>query len=94
MPAQENRLFSLTHRRTAHSDFDPTGKVKRTISLSVSDFVKESICKITFIGENKTGTGFFMNISDTLKCLITNYHVINPYAKLENIEIEIHNYLL
>ena len=63
----------------------------KPISLSVSDFVKESICKITFIGENKTGTGFFMNISDTLKCLITNYHVINPYAKLENIEIEIHN---
>ena len=41
--------------------------------------------------ETLYGTGFFMNYSDSLKCLITNYHVINPSLKNENIEIEIHN---
>ena len=33
----------------------------------------------------------FLNYSDSLKCLITNYHVINPSAENRNIEIEIHN---
>ena len=32
-----------------------------------------------------------MNYSDSLKCLLTNYHVINPSVEKENIEIEIHN---
>ena len=32
-----------------------------------------------------------MNCSDKLKCLMTNYHVINPNVENENIEIEIHN---
>ena len=40
----------------------------------------KSICKIK-ITTNKGyiyGTGFFMNISDSKKNLITNYHIINP----------------
>ena len=32
-----------------------------------------------------------MNYSDTLKCLMTCYHVINPSLEKENIVIEIHN---
>ena len=32
-----------------------------------------------------------MNYSDSLKCLMTNYHVINPRVENDNIEIEIHN---
>ena len=32
-----------------------------------------------------------MNCSDSLKCLMTNYHIINPSVENENIEIEIHN---
>ena len=32
-----------------------------------------------------------MNYSDSLKCLMTNYHVINPSVEKENIIIEIHN---
>ena len=37
------------------------------------------------------GTGFFMKYSDSLKCLMTNYHIINPSVENENIEIEIYN---
>lgn len=49
----------------------------------------QSICKISYNydGGNGFGTGFFMKFSDSLKLLITNYHVINP--KLMNIQIEI-----
>ena len=32
-----------------------------------------------------------MNYSNSLKCLMTNYHVINPSVENENIEIQIHN---
>ena len=32
-----------------------------------------------------------MNYSDTIKCLMTCYHVINPYLEYQNIIIEIHN---
>ena len=32
-----------------------------------------------------------MNYSKSLKCLMTNYHVINPNLEFEFIEIEIHN---
>ena len=55
--------------------------------------VVKSICKITFSKDNKTlyGTGFFLKVSDSLKYLITNYHVINPSNITENIEFEIHN---
>ena len=63
----------------------------KPVPLDVSNNVAKSICKITFSGQNMTGTGFFMNVSNTLKCLITNYHVINPNIKLENIEIEIYD---
>ena len=40
----------------------------------------KSICKIIIENEGIKifGTGFFMRISDDFKCLITNYHVLNP----------------
>ena len=65
----------------------------RPISLKIANKVLESICKITVKknGGTSYGTGFFMNYSDSLKCLMTNYHVINPGVEKENIEIEIHN---
>ena len=68
-------------------------------SMPVSVIIKavKSICKIIVNKEvnNKIqesyGTGFFMNVSKTLKCLITNYHVIDPEKETE-FEIEIHNH--
>ena len=53
----------------------------------------KSICKISYYYNNKPnfGTGFFMKFSDSLKLLITNYHVIFPDLKNINIQIEIWN---
>ena len=65
----------------------------KQIPIKIVNKVLESICKITV--ETKKGilygTGFFMKYSDSLKCLMTNYHIINPNVENENIEIEIHN---
>ena len=65
----------------------------KPVPLKIANKVLESICKITIkTKEGKIyGTGFFMNYSDSLKCLMTNYHVINPSVENDNIEIEIHN---
>ena len=68
-----------------------SSKVK--LQGEIKNKIMKSICKITIgIKEEITyGTGFFLNYSDSLKCLLTNYHVINPSVEKENIEIEIHN---
>ena len=52
----------------------------------------KSICKISIkpkYGKPTYGTGFFMNYSNSMKCLMTCYHVINPNLENKNIEIEI-----
>ena len=53
----------------------------------------KSICKITIKVNNthQFGTGFFMNIFDSFKSLVANYHVINEKILKENIEIGIWN---
>ena len=65
------------------------------IQLDIQNEIAKSICKIIIKikgkKDNVYGTGFFMNISDSLHYLITNYHVINENIKNENIEIEIYN---
>ena len=65
----------------------------KQIQLKIANKVFESICKITVETKKEIiyGTGFFMKYSDSLKCLMTNYHIINPNVENENIEIEIHN---
>ena len=65
----------------------------KPVPLKIAIKVMKAICKIIIETKKKTlyGTGFFMNYSDSLKCLVTNYHVINPSLENENIEIEIHN---
>ena len=65
----------------------------KPIPMKIAIKVLESICKITVNTKKGIlyGTGFFMNCSDKLKCLMTNYHVINPSVENENIEIEIYN---
>ena len=49
----------------------------RPIPLKFTDKAKKSICKISYYYNDKPnfGTGFFMKFSDSLKLLITNYHV-------------------
>ena len=65
----------------------------KPIPIKLDNEVMKSICKIIIKkkGEIIQGTGFFMKNLDTLKYLITNYHVINPHIGKENIEIEIWN---
>ena len=46
----------------------------KPIPINIANKVKKSICKIIILNEkgvNCYGTGFFMKISDKLKCLIT-----------------------
>ena len=64
---------------------------QKKISIKLLNIAMKSICKIsTEIGKSKSvgfGTGFFMRISDSLKYLFTNYHVIPSNVKEINIEI-------
>ena len=52
----------------------------KKVPAKIINKVKKSICKITIeTNEGKSyGTGFFLNYSNSLKYLITDYHVINP----------------
>ena len=61
----------------------------RPIPMKSAEKAKLSICKISYHYNNKTtlGTGFFTKYSDTLKLLITNYHVI--YPELMNINFDL-----
>ena len=67
----------------------------KPIPIDIVNTVIKSICKISIKMKNKdikNGTGFLMNISNSIKYLITNYHVINPDLINEDIEIEIWNH--
>ena len=68
---------------------------KKPIQIDKANAVIKSICKISIKMKDqkiKNGIGFFMNYSNSIKYLITNYHVINPDLINENIEIEIWNH--
>ena len=51
----------------------------KPVPLNIANKVLKSICKIIITMDEGIiyGTGFFMNISNSLKFLITNYHNIN-----------------
>ena len=63
----------------------------KPVPINLINKVMKSICKIRVTTKEGIayGTGFFLNYTDEMKCLITCYHVINPEVK--NIEIEIWN---
>ena len=65
----------------------------KPLPLDISNKVKESVCKIIIKkkGDKLYGTGFFLKITESLKFLFTNYHVINKDLINDNIEIEIWN---
>ena len=60
------------------------GPVPKEIAIKAM----KSICKITTVNKS-FGTGFFVKISDSLKCLITNYHVLDNETINSKIELEI-----
>ena len=67
---------------------------RKPIPVKIVNEVLKSICKIKItFKNNKTnfGTGFFMNINNSMKYLITNNHIINKDIINEDIEIEIYN---
>ena len=65
------------------------------IPIEVTNKVLKSICKFTIKmnGGNDyyNGTGFFMNINDSKKYVLTNYHIISEKIINENIEVQIYN---
>ena len=65
----------------------------KPVPMKIANKVMNSVCKITIKlnAGNHFGTGFFMNISDSLKSLVTNYHIINEKILNKNIEIKIWN---
>ena len=65
----------------------------KQINIYIALKAMKSICKIIVYYNNETnfGTGFFMKISNSLKYLITNYHVLNPKLINKSIQIELYN---
>ena len=65
----------------------------KQIDINIAMKAIKSICKLTILYNNSYyyGTGFFMKISDSLKYLVTNYHVLNPQLANNNIKIEFYN---
>ena len=61
--------------------------------VPLKNYIKasEAVCKITIKKNNANATGFFLEIS-SLKCLLTNYHVISKDLVDTNSEIEIETY--
>ena len=60
------------------------------INLNKALIASKSICKIFYHKNNKkfNGTGFFMIINKDLKCLISNYHIIDEDFINQNINIK------
>ena len=69
-----------------------TGQNK-PIDIDIIIEMKKCICKIIINKGKETfyGTGFFMKVSDSLKYLVTNHHVIDLDSSNDKIEIEIWN---
>ena len=86
---ENKNQFEDEKKEVSRIEEDYTGH--KLIPIKLANKVLTSICKIK-IDKNKKkfGTGFFLSISDNLKFMITNFHVINPTID-EIIEIEIHN---
>ena len=67
----------------------------KPVPMKLANETLKSICKIKMQKGAYTtiyGTGFFMNISNSSKYLVTNYHVISKSNINYDIEIEIHNH--
>ena len=65
----------------------------KQIDINIALKAMKSIYNITAVYYNgkNFGTGFFMKISDSLKYLITNCHILNPKLINKNIKIEWYN---
>ena len=85
---QNNSIIKTINKSELYTGHKP-------IPMKIANEVLKSICKIKIRTKEekiKYGTGFFMNISQSSKYLITNYHVISKKNLNDDIEIEIHNH--
>ncbi len=68
---------------------------KKNIQVNISweqiNKVSKGICKIIIKGTSMNATGFFLDIYPTMKCLLTNNHVISQDMVNANSIIEIEN---
>ena len=66
----------------------------KPVPMNIANKATKSICKITIKTKRKSfyGTGFFMNITNSKKYLITNYHIISKEVINDDIIIEINNH--
>ena len=64
------------------------------IPIDITNKVLKCVCKINIKNKEKYsyGTGFFMDLNNYKKYLLTNYHVISDENKNDIIEIEIYNH--
>ena len=65
----------------------------KPVPIDLINKAKKSICKIMIIKDRIPyyGTGFFMNLNNPKKYLITNYHVISENMLDKEIYLEIYN---
>ena len=84
----ENQINSLRNKRRYSDD------IKHTfIPIDMTFKALKSLCKFNIKEKKGTyfGNGFFLNIDNSKKYLITNYHTISENITNEEIEIEIYN---
>ena len=69
----------------------PETRKKGSVSVEQIKKVSRAICKIVLKETKENSTGFFLNISPSFNCLLTNYHVISQDKVNSNCVIQIEN---
>ena len=59
------------------------------VPLNLINEVRKAVCKVKI--KYKIGTGFFMKVNDSKKCLVSNYHIISPDMSNEDILLHLSN---
>ena len=76
----EDKVTRINEKYTGHASKVP---------VKIINKISKSICRILY--EKISGTGFFMLLNDSLKCIITNYHIISKELINKIINIELSN---
>ena len=76
----EDKVTRINEKYTGHASKVP---------VKIINKISKSICRILY--EKISGTGFFMLLNDSLKGIITNYHIISKELINKIINIELSN---
>ena len=74
---EKTEIQIINERNTDNGKMIPFDIIKKT---------RKSICKISY-ENNINGTGFFILLKNSFKCIMTNYHVISELNNIINIQI-------